>query len=277
MTSKSMTVCIAILATGARLPQQDISLFGSRVHAEVPDSVRRLCPNMSRFVDAAFLQPQFESQGSLVFAYIRVGDELVSKIFVAKSIKLVFPLEIMMETGMFSVLKVKNELGPEVDVEFKDVAEFPRVLPKSQGASLKCPATGPPIGFLNRFGISKDCSACRSLGSKGTRQGLSHSKTCCSRYEQWLRVQISGETVEEPLPGLNTVGTVETDKGGIHPFGESPTVKPELELSAGPPSGSQNGVGVSFFIPVVHPSPAPWTQAAWLCNAMFGSALSGPV
>ena len=141
---------------------QETSLFGSRVHAEVPDSVRRLCPNMPRFVDAAFLQPQFQSQGSLVFAYIRVGDELVSKIFVAKSIKLVFPLEIMMETGMFSVLKVKNELGPRPEADM-DVTEFPRVLPKSQGASLKCPATGPPIEFLNRFGTSKDCSACRSL------------------------------------------------------------------------------------------------------------------
>ena len=111
------------MVSGGRLPQQETSLFGSRVHAEVPDSVRRLCPNMPRFVDAAFLQPQFESQGSLVFAYIRVGDELVSKIFVAKSIKLVFPLEIMMETGMFSVLKVKNELGPQSEADM-NVTEF---------------------------------------------------------------------------------------------------------------------------------------------------------
>ena len=245
------------MVSGGRLPQQDTSLFGSRVHAEVPDSVRRLCPNMPRFVDAAFLQPQFESQGSLVFAYIRVGDELVSKIFVAKSIKLVFPLEIMMETGMFSVLKVKNELGPRSEADM-DVTEFPRVLPKSQGASLKCPATGPPIEFLNRFGTSKDCSACRSLDTKGTRQGLSHSKTCCSRYERWLQVQISGETAEGPVPGIETVGTVDTDKGGVHPvpveralnvddvFGESPT----LEFSSGAsgshvmPSESQDSVGM---------------------------------
>ena len=244
------------MVSGGRLPQQETSLFGSRVHAEVPDSVRRLCPNMPRFVDAAFLQPQFQSQGSLVFAYIRVGDELVSKIFVAKSIKLVFPLEIMMETGMFSVLKVKNELGPRPEADM-DVTEFPRVLPKSQGASLKCPATGPPIEFLNRFGTSKDCSACRSLETKGTRQGLTHSKTCCSRYERWLRVQISGEIAEGPAPGIETVGTVDTDKGGIHPvpveralnvedvFGESPTV----DFTSGTDSNvmqseSQKGVDV---------------------------------
>ena len=99
------------MVSGGRLPQQETSLFASRVHAEVPDSIRRLRPNMSRFVDATFLQPQFESQGSLVSAYI--GDELVSKIFVAKSIKLCFPLEIMLDSGMFPVLKVKHELGPE--------------------------------------------------------------------------------------------------------------------------------------------------------------------
>ena len=66
--------------------------------------------------------------------------------------------------------------------------------------------------------------ACRSLETKGTRQGLTHSKTCCSRYERWLRVQISGEIANCGVlqPGIETVGTVDTDKGveGIHPVPE---------------------------------------------------------
>ena len=51
------------------------ALFGSKVLAEVPDSAKALCPNMSRFEAAAFLRPQFGSLGSLVFAYVREKAE----------------------------------------------------------------------------------------------------------------------------------------------------------------------------------------------------------
>ena len=43
------------MVSGGKLPKQEFALFGSRVHAEVPDLVCRLRPNMPRFVDAAFL------------------------------------------------------------------------------------------------------------------------------------------------------------------------------------------------------------------------------
>ena len=100
------------IAVGRRLPEAVFALFGTKVLAEVPDSVKCLCPNMSRFVTAAFLHPQFGSLGNLVFAYVRVGQELVPKAFVARSIKLVYPIEVLFESGMFSVLKVKGEQGP---------------------------------------------------------------------------------------------------------------------------------------------------------------------
>ena len=191
------------MVSGGRLPQQEFALFGSRVHAEVPDSIRRLRPNRD---NAAFLQPQFSSQGSLVFAQILVGSELVSKVFVAKSIKLVFPIEIVLASGMFTSVKVSGESG-ELRSDAGESAVLPRVLPKSQGASLKCPASGPPKEFFDRFGTSKNCSACESIDRRGTRQGLSHSKSCCSRYEHWLRIQISGDLgVGEPPPHVETVG-----------------------------------------------------------------------
>ena len=76
---------------------------------------------------------------------------------------------------------------------------FPRVLPQSQGASLKCPPSGPPKEFFDRFGTSRDCSACKSMDNRGTRSGLSHSKKCCDRYERWLRIQILIETLEPEL------------------------------------------------------------------------------
>ena len=89
-------------------------MFGSKVLAEIPKSVEQLNPNLTRFVSACYLHPQFSSCGSLVLARIRVKDELVPKIFVAKSLKLVFPIELDFESGMFVVLKLKGEEGPKV-------------------------------------------------------------------------------------------------------------------------------------------------------------------
>ena len=43
---------------------------------------------------------------------MRLGDELVPWVFVAKSIKFIFPSEIMMDSGMFIVLRVKGVQGP---------------------------------------------------------------------------------------------------------------------------------------------------------------------
>lgn len=123
---------------------------------------------------------------------MRLGDELVPWVFVAKSIKFIFPSEIMMDSGMFIVLRVKGVQGP-MPVDADAPAVFPRVLPQSQGACLKCPPSGPPKEFFDRFGTSRDCSACRSMDDRGTCSGLSHSKKCCDRYERWLKIQISGD------------------------------------------------------------------------------------
>ncbi|CAE7038113.1 unnamed protein product [Symbiodinium sp. CCMP2592] len=134
------------VAVGRRLPDTPFALFGSKVLAEVPESVKALCPNMSRFEAAAFLHPQFGSLGSLVYAHVRVGQVLTPKVFVAKSIKLVFPIELVFESGMFEVLRRRGELGPERP----DHPVAPRILPSSQGASLKCPVSGPPKEFFER-------------------------------------------------------------------------------------------------------------------------------
>ena len=182
------------VAVGRALPETVFALFGSKVLAEIPDSVKALCPNMSRFEAAAFLHPQFGSLGSLVFAYVRVGHELTPKVFVAKSIKLVFPIELVFESGMFETLQRRGELGPAVPVE---PVPAPRIRPSSQGASLKCPVSGPPKEYFERYGFSEGCSACSSMARRGTRKGLSHSRACCLRYEAWLRSQVSSEEAME--------------------------------------------------------------------------------
>ena len=103
--------------------------------------------------------------------------------------------------------------------------QFFRVFCQSQGASLKCPPSGPPNEFFDRFGTSRDCSACKSMDNRGTRSGLSHSKKCCDRYERWLRIQISGDYGIDPA-------SIET-------------LEPELDQSVfGDESPSDLGVGL---------------------------------
>ena len=109
-----------------------------RFLAEIPKSVEQLNPNLTRFVSACYLHPQFSSCGSLVLARIRVKDELVPKIFVAKSLKLVFPIELDFESGMFVVLKLKGEEGPRaLDFDRSLPSDVSRVLPSNQGVSFK--------------------------------------------------------------------------------------------------------------------------------------------
>ena len=203
------------VAVGRNLPATSFALFGSKVLAEVPDSVKALCPNMSRFESAAFLHPQFGSLGSLVFAYVRVGQVLTPKVFVAKSIKLVFPIELVFESGMFEVLRRRGELGPERP----DDPVVPRFLPSDQGASLKCPVSGPPKEFFERYGFSEGCRACSNMAQFGSRKGASHGRTCCVRYETWLRSQVAADdSMDVEAPVASEVPVASEGLGGTCGF-----------------------------------------------------------
>ena len=97
------------IAVSSRLPVGEFAMFGSKVLAEIPKSVEQLNPNLTRFVSACYLHPQFSSCGSLVLARIRVKDELVPKIFVAKSLQLVFPIELRFRVG--NVCGIETQRG----------------------------------------------------------------------------------------------------------------------------------------------------------------------
>ena len=91
------------------------------------------------------------------------------------------------------VLKLKGEEGPRaLDFDRSMPSDVSRVLPRNQGVSSKCLSKWSP----DRYGISPDCIACRSIDEIGTRKGFSHSKSCCRRYEDWLRTQVQGQEVE---------------------------------------------------------------------------------
>ena len=194
------------ISVGRRLPAQTFSLFGSKVLAEIPESIKKLNPNLTRFIDATFLHPAFSSMGTLVFGYVRIGQELVPKAFIAKAIKLCFPLEIQLNSNMFNVVKVKGELGP--DVEPEESQPIPRILPSSQDVSLQAPASGPPKEFFERYDFSEDCSACKSMKETGVRKG-SHSKACCKRYEDWLKTQVSPVEIDDSMVDPQVVRAVD--------------------------------------------------------------------
>ena len=141
------------IAVSRTLPPGEFAMFGSKVLAEIPKSVEQLNPNWTRFVAAAacYFHPQFSSCRSLVLARIRVKDELVPKMFVVKSLKLVFPIELDFESGMFVVLRLRGEKGPSaLDFDRSMTSDVSRVLPSNQGVSLKCPPSAPPKEFFDR-------------------------------------------------------------------------------------------------------------------------------
>ena len=89
------------------------ALFGCKVLAEVPESIIAKNPNLPRFVEGVYLHPEFSSMGVWVSARIRIGSEMVIQRFVAKSIKLCMPVEILDGHGLFVKLVDERSGLPE--------------------------------------------------------------------------------------------------------------------------------------------------------------------
>ena len=104
-------------------------------------------------------------------------------------------------------------------IEGKPQEEPQASLPENQPPNLKCPISGPPLKWIEEFGITKGCGACKSVEIYGSRHNKNHSKTCCQRYENWLKQQ----TLLQSEPG----GAVE-DQAFDSPGGK---VSEEAELS----------------------------------------------
>ena len=79
-------------------------------------------------------------------------------------------------------------------------AEGARVLPERQG--LSCPASGPPLKWIEENGITQGCGACKSIEIHGARKSRVHSRKCCERYEKWLAEQASVERTDLPREEL---------------------------------------------------------------------------
>ena len=178
---------------GKSVSKDQFAPFGTKVLAELPDSILKQNKNLPRFSPAVFLHPDFASMGSVVMGKVRVGQELVIRTFIAKSLKLALPIEIDNSFGLFVQLTDERSGLPVVE----DVKEGgARVLPEGQG--LSCPASGPPLRWIEENGITQGCGACKSIEIHGARKSRVHSRKCCDRYEKWLAEQASVERADLP-------------------------------------------------------------------------------
>ena len=120
-------------------------------------------------------------------ARIRVRTEMIARTFIAKNIKLCLPITISNDFGMFVQL-VHERSGMPVEPVVDKPPES--VLPEGQAPNLTCPRSGPPLKWIEDFGITQGCGACKKIEIYGSRQNTNHSKKCCRRYESWLKKQV---------------------------------------------------------------------------------------
>ena len=119
--------CSAVQPNSKRLGDWDtaknhaFALFGCKVLAEVPESIIAKNPNLPRFVEGVYLHPEFSSMGVWVSARIRIGSEMVIQCFVAKSIKLCMPVEILDGHGLFVKLVDERSGLPEAPRSSEEV------------------------------------------------------------------------------------------------------------------------------------------------------------
>ena len=129
-------------------------------------------------------------------------------------------------------------------------------LPEGQAPNLTCPRSGLPLKWIEDFGITKGCNACKKIEIYGSRQNTNHSQKCCRRYESWLKQQVEEKRSQ---PERSPDGSVLVPPGG-EASGEaalSGEAKAEIsreldelfarELDMGNSEGSQNKrVGVDL-------------------------------
>ena len=141
------------LSVGRRLSKPVVSLFGSCVLAELPDSVKHLSPNETRNVEAAYLHCGLD-RGSLVQAKVRCegGLELIQ--FTARNLRPISPLSWKLDlcVGLLTKLEqtdmpqgyIHDQLGvshdPQGSEPVEDMSFHP--LPVSEQRRLKSESLG---------------------------------------------------------------------------------------------------------------------------------------
>ena len=141
----------------------------------------------SRFVDAIYIAPVWNSVGCEVIGELSSNGEIGFVRFHAKSIKHTIPL-----TWSTKFYQDLHQLVVR-EHEHGSVSEPPPQVLPAANPSLRCHKSGPPVDWVRgEGGYTDNCIACRGLKEQGTRKGLVHSRACCKRYETFLKDQASG-------------------------------------------------------------------------------------
>ena len=153
------------VAVGRPSPKGPHTMIGATVLAELPLSVRELAPNVSRFVEAAFLHPVLSSQAIKVSGLVRIEGKLELKVFNAQSVKLCVPLTWKLDLLEGILQTFGGDSGPRQPgaSEPREVLEPP--------VSVHPPSSGPPVAWIREHGPTDGCCACRNVmdGKKAGR------------------------------------------------------------------------------------------------------------
>lgn len=193
------------LVVGKPTSNHSFAVFGSKVLAELPQSVLDRNPTLSRFVSAAYLHPEFASMGCWVISRVRIGQEMVRRVFVAKSIKLSLPITIQNDYGLFVPLVDERSGKPEQpDVN----------MPNQPATILDEPQqSGPPLKWVEDHGITLGCPACRHIEIYGTRANKNHSRSCIERYSSWFQSRLVEQPSERPQEEMKEEVKQESPEG----------------------------------------------------------------
>ena len=171
------------------------ALFGQTVLAELPSSLRQLCPNETRSVEACFIHSGLNT-GPVVQGVFRTDGEQVMKRFVARNLRPIFPVAWNHTLGAGVLMKFDNrniedldaqpEVGdqqarqpdqqvrqPELDEpvpEESNVVEYPDGAPPEVIREMKEPDDTMPF-HPKRSGVKRPIKAASSGGLKLARQG----------------------------------------------------------------------------------------------------------
>ena len=178
----------AELAVGKKLPEVQTGLFGTVVLAEVPESLRKY--SVSRFMKSMYIRPEFSSLGHVVVGILS-GEQ---HIFVAKSIKLIYPLEFEPRHGP----EFLHECDP---FELKDVSTLKKVSKPKPSEPFRvvdgrCDLNSirnTPTEFIREHGKTAGCRTCE----RDSFHGSTHSAACVRRYKQFLQDMWRAEDLEK--------------------------------------------------------------------------------
>ena len=170
------------------------ALFGQTVLAELPSSLRQLCPNETRGVEACFVHPGLNT-GPVVQGIFRVDGEQVLKRFVARNLRPIFPIAWNHSLGADVLMKFDNasvedldaqpavadepvrqpQVGVDSAPEESNIVEYPDGAPPEVIREMKEPDDAMPF-HPKRSGVKRPIkSAPSSGGLKLARQGpLAH-------------------------------------------------------------------------------------------------------